>query len=206
MRFLLLCILTLSFSLSAHAADLQGVGVFETLNKPWFMVGLYTSKSQPGVTHRLEFRVVEQRISQQRFRQLWVEALSVAHGEGVWEKHADEFEQFFSILQGPLQANDQLVMERQADETILKINLREHTRFSSDFIEVLASSMTGKIVLSPQLKAGLLSELSRKQTESLLREFDRMSPSLGRIAETARWLRMPSTSTAVNKIASTPNA
>lgn len=203
MRILLLSLL-LSFSFSASAANLQGVGVFETLNKPWFMVGLYVEHSQPEVTNRLELRVIEEKISQQRFRQLWVDALSIAHKDNVWERHVDEFEQFFSVLQGPLKLNDQLVIERQLDESILKINLREHARFSAEFMDVLATSMTGKIVLSPKLKAGLLGELPRKETESLMRNYERMSPSLGRIAETARWLRLRSTT--ASNLASTPNA
>lgn len=203
MRFLLLSLLFF-LSFSASAANLQGVGVFETLNKPWFMVGLYVDKNQPQEVSRLEFRVVEQRISQQRFRQLWVEALAVAHEDSTWKKYEEEFEQFFSILQGPLKANDHLELERSSSATVLKINLREHAQFSPDFIEVLATSMIGKIVLSPQLKTGLLGELPRKEANQLLRSFERMSPSLGRIAETSRWLRTPTT--AVNNLASTPNS
>src|SRR5690554_2343933 len=187
MRFLLLSLLFF-LSFSATAANLQGIGVFETLNKPWFMVGLY----------------VDKRISQQRFRQLWVEALAVAHEDSTWKKYEEEFEQFFSILQGPLKANDHLELERNSSATVLKINLREHAQFSPDFIEVLATSMIGKIVLSPQLKTGLLGELPRKEANQLLRSFERMSPSLGRIAETSRWLRTPTT--AVNNLASTPNS
>ncbi len=188
----------------ANAANLQGVGVFETLNKPWFMVALYVDKSQPQNTNRLEIRVIERQISQQRFRQLWMDALAIAHQDNVWEKHDNEFELFFSILQGPLQINDQLVLERHDNESVLKINLREHARFSSDFIEVLTVSLTGKIVLSPQLKTGLLGELPRKEAGNLLRDFDRLSPSLSRIAETARWLRMRSAS--MNNLASTPES
>ena len=139
MRFLMLL---LFFSFSAQAASLQGVGVFETLNKPWFMVGLYSSNSQPEVVDRLEIRVVEEKISQHRFRKLWVEALAVAHHDKVWQQHDHEFEHFFSILHGPLKLNDQLVLEREGDETILNINLREHARFSAEFIDVLAASLT----------------------------------------------------------------
>lgn len=200
MRFLLLSLL---FSFSANAANLQGVGVFETLNKPWFMVGLYVDSNQPEIPQRIEFRVIEDKISQQRFRQILVEAIAVAHEENIWQKHADELERFFSALQGPLRVNDRLVLERQGDESVLNINLLEHARFSAEFIDVLTISMTGKIVLSSQLRAGLLGELPNDKTQSLKRKFDLISPSLGRIAETARWLR--ARSTAVNNLASTPN-
>lgn len=201
MRFLLL---SLFLSFSANAASLQGVGVFETLNKPWFMVGLYSSNSQPDIVDRLELRVMEEKISQHRFRKLWVEALAVSHHESVWQKHANEFELFFSILHGPLKLNDQLVLEREGEEAVLSINLREHARFSAEFIDVLATSMTGKIVLSPELRAGLLGEISSKERRDLLRDYDRLSPSLGRISETARWLRQRSAET--QKLAGTPSA
>lgn len=201
---LLLLFLSLSLTFSASAANLQGVGLFETLNKPWFMVGLYVDNNQPEQVNRLEFRVVEDKISQQRFRQLWVETLAIAHGDDVWNQHADEFERFFSIIQGPLKANDQLVFERDQDSAVLKINLREHAQFSAGFLDVLSGSMTGKIVQSPQLKTGLLGELPRPEARQLLREYERMSPSLGRIAETTRWLRVRTT--AAGNMTHTPNS
>lgn len=201
MRFLLVL---LFFSFPVHAATMQGVGVFETLNKPWFMVGLYSNNSQEEVVNRLEIRVLEERISQHRFRKLWVEALAVASDDNVWQKQGQQFERFFSILYGPLKLNDQLVLKREGDEAVLSINLREHARFSADFLDVLVGSLTGKIVLSPQLRAGLLGELSSKEKRDLLRDYDRLSPSLGRISETARWLRMRSDKP--SKLVSTPNA
>lgn len=178
-------VFTLFFS-SVQAAELQGVGMFSTLNKPWFFTGLYQQDGQPA---RLEFRIVEEKITPYRFRQLWQQAFAVAHENDVWQQHQQDLEQFFSVLHGPLQTNDQLLVEQQDGSTVVSINYREHARLSDDFLPLLVQTLTARITLVPELREGLTGQQPAAEQRDLLRDYDRAQPSLGRIAETARWLR-----------------
>lgn len=179
-------VFTLFFT-SAQAAELQGVGVFSTLEKPWFLTGLYTDKEQQP--QRLEFRIVEEKITPYRFRQLWQQAFAVAHENDVWQQHQQDLEQFFSVLHGPLQTNDQLLVEQQDGSTVVSINYREHARLSEEFLPLLVQTLTARITLVPELREGLTGQQPAAEQRDLLRDYDRAQPSLGRIAETARWLR-----------------
>lgn len=178
-------VVTLFFS-SVQAAELQGVGMFSILNKPWFFTGLYQQDGQPA---RLEFRIIEEKITPNRFRQLWQQAFAVAHEEDVWQQYQDDLEQFFSLLQGPLQSRDQLQVEQQNDATVVSINYREHARLSEEFLPLLVQTLTARITLVPELREGLTGQQPAAEQRDLLRDYDRAQPSLGRIAETARWLR-----------------
>lgn len=202
MRFVLLA-LSMFFSLSVSASSLQGLGMFEVLNKPWFMVGLHSERSQPGITSSIEIRIVEERITQQRFRQLWIDAFAISLSDEVWQRHAADFEHIVSLLHGPLLASDQIVLERQGRESVLSINLKEHARYSSELIDVIVTALTNRVVLSSTLRAGLLGQLSDKEARDLNRDFYRLIPSLSRIAETSRWLRVKSSQ--VNNLAGSPS-
>lgn len=170
-----------------QASELQGVGMFSTLNKPWFMVGVYQdAENQP---QRLELRMVEEKISAYRFRQLWLEAFAVAHPDDVWTRHQTDLDAFFALWQGPLQRNDHLVIEGQPGVTLVHINYREHARLSADFLPLLMATLTARIAPVPELRAGLLGELPAPQKRLLLRDFELLAPELPRVAETARWLR-----------------
>lgn len=183
LRLLLLLLL----SSPVLGADLQGVGVFTTLDKPWFLTGLYTNKEKQP--QKLEFRIVQEKISAYRFRQLWLDAFAVAHHDLVWERYQNDLDTFFAVLQGPLQSNDHVVIEQQTDATLVHINYREHARLSVDFLPLLVSTLTARIAPVPELRAGLLGELPAAEQRNLMRDYDRASPELRRIAETARWLR-----------------
>jgi len=66
------------FFSSVQAAELQGVGMFSTLNKPWFFTGLYQQDGQPA---RLEFRIVEEKIMAFNLLKLEKVVLSIAEKE-----------------------------------------------------------------------------------------------------------------------------
>ena len=125
-----LCIFLLA-SLS-QAADLQGVGMFQTLDKPWFLVALYTERQEAdepqAQAEKLELKVVEDKISVRRYRQLWKDVFAVAQNRDVWQTYAGDLNNFFELIKGPLKANDQLVIEATGDATVVSINYREHAR------------------------------------------------------------------------------
>ncbi|UXD88036.1 MULTISPECIES: hypothetical protein [Thalassolituus] len=198
MRSLLAVFAALIWSVHSQAAELQGVGIFQTLNKPWFLTALYTTEvsaaDKSAVTEapqpeRLEFKVVEDKISAYRFRQLWQEAFAVVHGDDIWNTYAADLGVFFDLLKGPLKTNDHLIIEQNNGAAVVSLNYREHARLSSGFLPLLVSTLTARIAPIPELKAGLLGELPASEAKTLLLKYDRGEPSLRRIAETARWLR-----------------
>lgn len=213
MRNLLTVVVVLIGSFQVQAAELQGVGIFQTLNKPWFLAALYTTEvstadkpaaaqTAPTQPQRLEFKVVEEKISAYRFRQLWQEAFAVVHSDDVWKTYSADLNAFFDLLKGPLKANDHLIIEHNADAAVITLNYREHARLSPAFLSLLVTTLTARIAPIPELKAGLLGELPASETKSLLLQYDRGEPTLRRIAETARWLRRKDSVAAIKSPAS----
>lgn len=211
MRNLLTVVVALIWSFQCQADELQGVGIFQTLNKPWFLTALYTApvgteshESASAVApQRLEFKVVEEKISAYRFRQLWQEAFAVVHSDDVWTTYAADLNTFFALVKGPLKANDHLTIEHDGDAAVVTLNYREHARLSASFLPLLVSTLTARIAPIPELKAGLMGELPASEAKSLLLKYDRGEPSLRRIAETARWLRRKDSAVSVQVSAAT---
>lgn len=179
-------VLLLCFCMPLQAEELKGVGLFQTLNKSWFMTALYMKQEQPS---RLELRIMEDKLSAFRFRELWLDALAVGGTSESRQRISGEIDAFLSVMRGPLRENDRVVISQDRDDTIVAINYREHLRLSAEFLPLMVAALTNRIALVPELRTALLGQLPDDQQQSLLRSFDRMSPSLGRVAETARWLR-----------------
>jgi len=189
-----LTLLLLFCSAQTWAADPQGIGMFQTLDKPWFVVALYADgrpddDGRPMVPQKLELRVVEDSISVRRYRKLWQDVFAVAQEREVWQTYAGDLQAFFQLIKGPLEMNDQLVIEQRAEATVVSINYREHAVLSPGFLPLLVNTLTARIAPVPELRNGLLGELPEDETRSLMRQFDKSEPTLGRISETARWLR-----------------
>jgi len=191
MRYLI-SLLLLTVAGIAQSSQLQGVGSFEELNKPLFVVALYsadTSLNKPG---RLEFKVVDEKISVRHFRKIWQDVFSVAQSRDVWKAYGKDLDEFLKIIKGPLISNDQLVLERHGDKTVVSLNYREHAQLSDEFLDLVVSTLTGRIAPVPVLRDGLLGQLSESERRTLLHKLDSGEPTLGRISETRRWLRMRS--------------
>ncbi|WP_420591312.1 hypothetical protein [Bacterioplanoides sp.] len=206
-RKALFLLLTMTFASVTSAADLKGVGLFETLDKPWFATALYTqdryerldlsgeqadsedTAETPALPMRLEFKVVEASISQRRFRQLWIDALSAVDHDSL-QGHQD-FTRFLGAVKGSLQQHDYLVLKQEKDHVSLSINYHEHARLSADFLNTLVTVLTAKISPVPALKHGLLGKLPKDTLRGIQRTFDHGEPTLHRISQTARWLRLP---------------
>ena len=184
----------------AQATQLQGVGSFQILNEPVFVVGLFAQdnrfaagkkqQNEAAVAEKLEFKVVDDKISIRRYRQLWQDVFAVAQGRDVWDAHSADLQTFFQVIKGPLVNNDQIVLERKDSATIVSVNYRQHAVLSAEFLDLMVSTLTARIAPVPELRAGLLGELPADESNDLLRQFDRSEPTLGRISQTARWLRI----------------
>ncbi|MCH2040221.1 MAG: hypothetical protein MK185_06265 [Saccharospirillaceae bacterium] len=216
-RKALFLLLTMTFTLAVQAADLKGVGLFETLDKPWFVAALYTqdryerddlsskesgsiAAETPALPMRLEFKVVESSISQRRFRQLWTDALSVIDQDSL--QGQQDFVRFLGAVRGSLRQYDHIVLKQQKDHVSLSINYHEHARLSADFLNTLVTVLTAKIAPVPALKHGLLGKLPKDTLRGIQRTFDRGEPTLHRISQTARWLRLPQQGTTLASNAS----
>lgn len=188
---------------SVQAAELKGVGLFEILDKPWFATALYTQQSRtPGddeqlraIPERLEFKVVEDNISQRRFRQLWLDVLASTD----YELLADDGDValFLGAVKGSLKQDDYLVLQQEDGHVSLSINYHEHAQLSTSFLTTLVGVLTARISPIPELKHGLLGKLPEEQQRGIQKTFDQGEPSLHRISQTRRWLR----SQAVNQLA-----
>lgn len=174
-----------------QANELKGVGLFQTLDKPWFLVALYIDRAKQDEVspEKLELKVVEGKISVRRYRQLWQDVFAVGQSHDVWQTFGPDLQTFLQMVKGPLQQNDLLVLEHKDNATVVSLNYREHARLSADFLPLLVSTLTGRISAIPELREGLLGGLPDAEQKQLLRKFDKGEPTLGRISETARWLR-----------------
>lgn len=187
-------IVGLSLSLTTNSAELKGIGFFETLDKPWFATALYVQPADSNTTgesfqlpERLEFKVVEDKISQRRFRQLWTDVMAVVTDQSVFS--GQDFEHFMTAVKGALQKNDLIVLAQEGEFVSLTINYHEHARLSSHFLGDLVAVLTARIAPIPELKHGLMGTLPRSELQTIQQAFDSGEPSLRRISQTARWLR-----------------
>lgn len=181
----------LSMTSTAATTQLQGIGRFETLNNPWFLLALYGQTDEHGrrSVERLEMKVVEDKLTVRRFRQLWQDVFAVGADRDQWHSHSDDLSRFLELTRGPLKADDFMVFERIGRDVVVSINYREHSRLSAEFLDVLVSTLTGRIAPIPQLRDGLLGLLPDSEQAQLQRQFSSREPTLGRISETGRWLR-----------------
>ncbi|ASP40187.1 hypothetical protein CHH28_16555 [Bacterioplanes sanyensis] len=192
-RRLLMLMLGTTMAVAANAAELEGIGVFEKLNKPWFLTALY-SDAEPLVATpdglpamRLELKVVEEKISARKFRQLWLEALAVVHSDDALVQLDGDLERFASVVRGELTTGDHIVLEQRGDKVVVSLNYLDHAELSAEFLPTLVNTLTARIAPIPALKRGLTGELSANETRQLLNQFDRLEPSLRRISQTRRW-------------------
>ena len=195
----LISALTLFISIATHASDLssselQGYGAFSNLNKDWMLMALYgntNTTDQEFTAQRLEIKISAKKLSSRRFRQLWLEALAVEHGtEKVALMQAD-LQKFFNIVQGSLKQGDTLIIERIEVEglpiTDVKLNYHNLAQLSEGFLDTLVQSLVGKHPPTQALKAGLTGQESLRVQTNLSIRFDRLEPTLPRIAEISRW-------------------
>jgi hypothetical protein len=191
----LISVLTLSLSFSASAEpELQGYGAFSNLNKDWMLMALYSDAAtdDQGIkAQRLEIKIATKKFSPRRFRQLWLEALAVEHSPEKMADVQDELQQFFNIVQGPLKQGDTLIIEHTEIEglvvTDITLNYHNLAQLSEGFLDTLVQSLVGKHPPTQALKAGLMGQEGLRAQTNLNIRFDRLEPTLPRIAEISRW-------------------
>ncbi len=171
--------------------ELQGYGAFSNLNKDWMLMALYSLSNDetPRVKQpqRLEVRIATAKLTQRRFRQLWLETLAVEHGTHKIARQQAELDRFFNIIQAPLKRGDILVLERSAKGTTVDIDYHRLGRFSHGFIDLLVQSLIGKHPPTQALKTGLTGLASLREQVELSIRFERLEPTLPRIAKLSRW-------------------
>lgn len=208
-RVLLLIITALTLSFNAVAAyaeniELQGYGAFSNLNKDWMLMALYVditgnnaehsgqvSTPQSSTPQRLEIKIAPEKLSQRRFRSLWLNALAIEHGAEKMAAMDAELSQFFNIIQDTLQTGDTLIIERSTLEngvrSEVRVNYHTLANLSAEFLPLLVQSLVGKHPPTQALKTGLTGEDSLRSQTNLGIRFDRLEPTLPRIAEISRW-------------------
>lgn len=179
-----------SIACSAEA-ELQGYGAFSSLNKDWMLMALYSDVTneldQAKSAQRLEIKIATKKFSPRRFRSLWLEAIAVEHGTGKVDAMQAELKQFFNTLRGPLKEGDVLIVELVGNTTEVKINYHTLAKLSGDFLPTIVQSLIGKHPPTQALKAGLSGQSGLREQTNLGIRFDRLEPTLPRIAEISRW-------------------
>jgi hypothetical protein len=195
----LISALTLFVSMATHAIDsqsneLKGYGAFSNLNKDWMLMALYGNTStadQAFTAQRLEIKIAAKKFSSRRFRQLWLETLAVEHGTEKVALMQDDLQTFFNIVQGSLKQGDTLIIERIEVEglpiTDVKLNYHNLAQLSEGFLDTLVQSLVGKHPPTQALKTGLTGQQGLRAQTNLAIQFDRLEPTLPRIAEISRW-------------------
>jgi hypothetical protein len=179
--------------LESAEPELQGYGAFSQLNKDWMLLALYGKEDSSNTTtpHRLEIKIVTEKFSQRRFRQLWLEALAVEYGPNKMILMQNELDQFFNILQGPLKQGDALIIESSEVNgravTNVTLNYHDLVQLSNGFLGSLVQSLIGKHPPTQELKSGLMGNESVRHQMALAIRFDQLEPTLPRIAEISRW-------------------
>lgn len=176
-------------------SELQGYGAFSHLQKDWMLMALYANKIkgsiQAPIPQRLEIKIATEKFSPRRFRSLWLNALAIEHGADKMAAMEEELTQFFNIIRQPLEAGDILIIERTevAGElrAEVKINYHELASLSAEFLPFIVQSLVGKHPPTQALKTGLMGENSLREQTNLSIRFDRLEPTLPRIAEISRW-------------------
>jgi hypothetical protein len=194
LSFVTVFILSTSLSVSAEP-ELQGYGAFSSLNKDWMLMALYSDTSdksaQVATAQRLEMKISTEKFSLRRFRSLWLNTLAVEHSAEKIEAIDGELKQFFNIIEGPLKAGDALIIERtNVDKNVrseVRINYHTLVNLSADFLPLMVQSLVGKHPPTQALKTGLTGQASLREQTNLAIRFDRLEPTLPRIAEISRW-------------------
>jgi hypothetical protein len=194
--FAFISVLSLSLTLSVQASysqisELQGYGAFSNLNKDWMLMALYNSvatDTNPSVQpQRLEIKIATKKFSPRRFRSLWLETLAVEHGTDKVAAMQSELKQFFNVIQGSLKKGDAIILERSENGTEVKINYHTLAKLSGDFLPTIVQSLVGKHPPTQALKSGLMGETGLREQTNMGIRFDRLEPTLPRIAEISRW-------------------
>jgi len=200
----LFCMLVVAFSSLVNANQLQGYGAFTDLNKDWMLVALYGQNAmkdsaadlQLSSSHssdvailptRLEIKIATEKFTQRRFRALWLEAMAVEHGTEGMQQLNESLESFFSALKGPLIRGDMLVLELENGQTQVSLNYQTLTKLPASFLHKLVASMVGKHPPSKALREGLTGGSSAREQGDLAIRFERLEPTLPRIAQVSRW-------------------
>lgn len=188
--------LSISTALANEAGEgqLQGYGAFSNLNKDWMLMALYTRAANTdqvseveASAQRLEIKIATKKLSPRRFRSLWLETLAVEHGTDKVAAMQNELKHFFAMLKGPLKTGDNLIIEKTAAGTEVNLNYHELTILSDDFLAFVVQSLVGAHPPTQALKTGLTGEDSLRGQANLSIRFERLEPSLPRIAEISRW-------------------
>ncbi|WP_221799710.1 hypothetical protein [Oceanobacter mangrovi] len=203
MKLITAWFLMLVVSMPAFAAGERSFGAFELLGKEWFVVSLSDVEAAKGVVHdgdRLEFKVAEQEISQRRFQTLWTDALSSSGADIQLHRFGTDMKTFFGAIKGPLEQGDYLALERQGKVAVLTINHYEHAILSGEFMDMVVAALTDRIAPIPVLRQGLTNEISQLDRRKLERRFTNEDVSLGRVNQTARWLRYDNDNSSVSQL------
>lgn len=190
LSFVTTLILSLSFTANAEP-ELRGYGAFSSLNKDWMLMALYSDAVEDAALEntpqRLEIKITTEKFSPRRFRSLWLETLAVEHGTAKVEAMKGELKQFFNVLQGPLKKGDVLIVEVVGKITEIKINYHTLAKLSEGFLPTIVQSLIGKHPPTQALKIGLTGHAGLREQTNLGIRFDRLEPTLPRIAEISRW-------------------
>lgn len=201
----LIGVLLLSFSVLGQASQLQGYGAFTNLNKDWMLMALYghtqmktegqvgiSSSQNPDVQiipERLEIKIATEKFSKRRFRALWLETLAVEHGTDQVQEMGPELERFFSAFKGQLKRGDSLVLEVEDHKTKVTLDYQTIATLPDTFLYQLVSSLVGTHPPSKALRQGLTGAGSVREQGDLAIRFERLEPTLPRIAQVSRWKR-----------------
>lgn len=188
------CLILLLASMSSSATQLQGYGAFTALNKDWMLMALHGSANTADASihpDRLEIKVSSEKISARRFKALWLDALAVELGTQTVQKMEPELNQFFAVMRGPLKRGDFMVIEHEAGQSHISVNYKRLAVLPSQFLTAVVQSLTGKHPPSKALKQGLTGQASVREQADVSIRFERLEPTLPRIAEVSRWARKP---------------
>lgn len=200
----LFCTLLVTLSSLTYASQLQGYGAFTDLNKDWMLMALYgqsamkdqqadtqlsssQSQNMAIIPTRLEIKIATEKFSQRRFRALWLETMAVEYGTVGVQRLNEQLESFFAVLKGPLQRGDMLVLEVEDGHTHVAIDYQPLARLPENFLHQLVASLVGKHPPSKALRQGLTGGSSAREQADLAIRFERLEPTLPRIAQISRW-------------------
>lgn len=178
------------FALGAKAEPLlNGVAVYTELGSEKFIAGLYTSRLSSSADailaesneKRIELRVLDERLSNRRFKRMWIEGIAINSGSSDLEKHAENMATFSNMLKVKLKRGDIFRVDRTLDKIIVSVDgvtLGEIA--DTSFFDMLLKTWIGYVPLSSDFRDNLLKQGDVKA--DLLSRYERLQPSPERVA------------------------
>ena len=172
------------------ATKLTGIAVHNEFGSEQFIAALYKETVSADYKRlildddnkAMEIRVIADRLSARRFKQMWIEGMAINSGSRDLEKHAQNVADFSNFFKVRMKKGDILRIDRnKSNNMLVMINGVKLGEISDPtFFDLLLRTWVGPVPLSSDFKEAML--VGGKIPQDLRARLDSVSPSDERVA------------------------